>query len=80
MPPQGALKPEQVYALGLRCDHPEAEAIVLSCTDMRTLEVLEALEVALDKPVVSSNQALMHVASKRLGVPSCIPGRLSSFN
>ena len=77
---QGALRPEQVYALGLRCDHPEAEAIVLSCTDMRTLEVLEALEVALDKPVVSSNQALMHVASKRLGVPSCVPGRLSSLN
>ena len=76
---QGALAPDAVYALGLRCDHPEADAVVLSCTDMRTIEVIEALEIALDKPVVSSNQALMHVASKRLGVPSCVPGRISGL-
>lgn len=65
---QGALTPDQVFALGRRADHPAAEAILLSCTDMRAVETLERLEQATGKPVVSSNQALMFAALPYLGL------------
>jgi len=63
---QGALSPDEVLALGLRASHAAADAIVLSCTDMRAVEVIGALEAAVAKPVVTSNQALMYAALKRL--------------
>jgi len=66
---QGELTPEEVYELGCRADHPEAEAIVLSCTDMRAVEVVEVLERDLSKPVVTSNQALLFSAVRRLSLP-----------
>ena len=65
---QGALTPQQVYELGCRADHPEAEAVVLSCTDMRAVEAIERLEQDLGKPVVTSNQALVYAAVAQLGL------------
>ena len=73
---QGALMPDAVFDLGVRADHVDADAVVLSCTDMRAVEVIERLEDALDKPVVTSNQAIMHAAIKRLGLPDRVPGAL----
>jgi maleate isomerase len=76
---QGALTPEDVYDLGRRADHPDAEALVLSCTDMRAVEAIESLERDLGKPVITSNQAMMFCAATRLGLEmSSIPsfGRL----
>jgi maleate isomerase len=64
---QGALTPERIYKLGISADSEEAEALLLSCTDMRAVEVISALEETLGKPVVTSNQALQYVANKRLG-------------
>jgi maleate cis-trans isomerase len=77
---QGDLQPQEVYDLGLRADHSDAEAIVLSCTDMRALEVVDRLESELDKPVVTSNQALMYIAAKRLGLDSRVPGKLGTLS
>ncbi|MGB0848267.1 MAG: hypothetical protein ACPGSM_16180, partial [Thiolinea sp.] len=65
---QGAMTPEAVYELGLRADSAEAEVLVLSCTDMRSVEVIAELEQALGKPVVTSNQAMMSQAVALLGV------------
>ncbi len=65
---QGALTPREVYDLGRRADHSDAEAVVLSCTDMRAVEVIERLERDLGKPVVTSNQALMYAAVGKLGL------------
>lgn len=75
---QGELTPDEVYELALRADHPEAEAIVLSCTDMRAVEVIERVESALNKPVVTSNQAMMYATLKALNLPchDTLPGRL----
>nr|WP_309501301.1 Asp/Glu racemase [uncultured Roseovarius sp.] len=56
---QGELTPDEVYALAVAADHPDAEAIVLSCTDMRSVEVISRVETALGKPVVTSNQAMV---------------------
>jgi len=71
---QGALSPEAVFALGCRADHPQAEAIVLSCTDMRSVEVIDALERHLSKPVVTSNQAMMYQAMGLAGIADDMPG------
>ena len=73
---QGALTPAEVLALARRADHPEAEAIVLSCTDMRAVETIAALEEETGKPAVTSNQAMVHAAISRLGLPDRVPGRL----
>jgi maleate isomerase len=69
---QGALTPEEIFDLGCRADHRDAEVLVLSCTDIRAVEAIEALERHLRKPVVTSNQALMFCAAKRLGL--ALPG------
>lgn len=71
---QGALTPDDVFELGRQADHPEAQAIVLSCTDMRSVETLERLEERLDKPVISSNQAMMFQAMRMAGLNDTIDG------
>ena len=65
---QGELTPDRVVALGLEADSAEAEALVLSCTDMRSVEAIDQLEEKLGKPVVTSNQALMFAAAKALNL------------
>jgi maleate cis-trans isomerase len=78
---QGNLTPDAVFELGRRADSAEAEAILLSCTDMRSIEIIERLEEALDKPVVSSNQAMLLAALQALDLDSRINhcGRLSKL-
>lgn len=75
---QGELTPDEVYDLALQADDPDAEAIVLSCTDMRSVEAVERVEATLDKPVVTSNQAMMFCLMQALSLPrhDALPGRL----
>lgn len=70
---QGALLPDAVFDLACEADSPEAEAIVLSCTDMRAAEVITRIEDKLGKPVVSSNQAMMFQTCELLGITD-MPG------
>ena len=60
---QGALTPDEVAALGRRAMSDRAEALVLSCTDMRAVETVEQLEVDLAVPVITSNLALAALAA-----------------
>lgn len=71
---QGELDPQAVYDLGLAANHPEAEAIVLSCTDMRSVEAIARLEETVGKPVISSNQAMMFQAMQLAGLNDTVPG------
>jgi maleate cis-trans isomerase len=71
---QGALEPQAVFDLGLAADHTQAEAIVLSCTDMRSVEIIARLEDALGKPVISSNQAMAFQAMQLAGIDEAMPG------
>ena len=71
---QGALDPEAVLALGRAADHPEAEALVLSCTDMRSVEIIDRLERAVGKPVITSNQAMVFEALRLMGSDARIEG------
>jgi len=75
---QGELTPDKVFDLALKADDARAQVIVLSCTDMRSVETIKRLEAVLDKPVVTSNQAMIFALCKALGVPRFpeLPGRL----
>jgi len=77
---QSALTPSDVVDLACRADAAGAQAIVLSCTDMRAVEAIDTIETKLGKPVVTSNQALMYVAIKRLGLQVAVPGTLGRAN
>lgn len=48
-------------------DHPSAEAIVVSCTNLPTYELIEPLETELGKPVVTANQATMWASLRVVG-------------
>ena len=65
---QGELTPDEVFELGKRADSGQAEAVVLSCTDMRSIEIVERLEADLGKPVITSNQAMLFEALQMLGI------------
>lgn len=78
---QAGLSPDEIAELGLRADHPDAEAVVLSCTDMRSLDAVSRIEGTTGKTVVSSNQAMMFCLMRRLGIPTSerAPGRLFEY-
>ena len=66
---QGELKPEEVFELAIKADQPDVEAIVLSCTDMRSVEAIADIEQATGKPVVTSNQAMIFELCQKLKLP-----------
>ena len=70
----GRLSPEIAYEMGQKVTGKENEAIFLSCTNFRTLEVIQKLEDETGKPVVSSNQATLWYALRRLGLQDRVKG------
>jgi maleate isomerase len=58
-----------VYQLARATDTPEADAVFLSCTNLRTFDVLAAAERDLGKPVLSANQVSMWAALRAAGLP-----------
>ncbi len=71
---QGELGPDEVFELGMKADSPEAQAIVLSCTDMRSVETIDRLEQAAGKPVITSNQAMLFAAMELLSLDTKLAG------
>ena len=47
---------------------PSVDGVFISCTNFRTIEVIELLEAELQLPVVSSNTASMWLALRSLGI------------
>lgn len=63
---RGLITLEQAYDLAMRADSPEAEAVFLSCTDLRSFDIIDMLESDLGKPVISSNLATLWATLGRL--------------
>jgi maleate isomerase len=57
---------------------PDADGYLLSCTNIHSLPVITEIEVALDKPVIASNQAVLWYGLRSLGLNDRVPalGRL----
>ena len=66
---------EEVYRHARGTYVPEADGMVMSCTDFASLEAIPRLEQELGKPVLSSNTATLWQALRRAGVEA----RLSGF-
>lgn len=56
-------------------DRPDAQAVVVSCTNLPTYDVVAALESELGKPVVTANQATMWAVLRALGLAAVGPGQ-----
>lgn len=70
--------PERVVELARETDSADAEALFISCTDLRALEAIDHLEAMLGKPVLTSNSVTLWAVLRALGRPTRVPdcGRL----
>lgn len=74
----GFTAPEVVEGLVRSLDRPDADAIVIACTNLRTAAVIEDLEDSLGKPVISAIQASFWHGLRLAGFRDPVPhyGRL----
>ena len=66
---------DEIKAHVLSVDHPDAQAVLVSCTDFPTLNLISDLEDQLGKPVITSNQATLWAALRAAGIED----RLENF-
>ncbi|MFC0200658.1 maleate cis-trans isomerase family protein [Paracoccus rhizosphaerae] len=66
----------EIIEMAEESDHPDAQALFMSCTALPALDVIERVEALLGKPVLSSNQALFWAMLDRVAIPSAGPGAL----
>lgn len=69
-----SITPAEVEALVMSVDRPGAHAIFISCTNFRTLDIIESLEKKLGKPVVTSNSASLWNMLRIIGDNRAVPG------
>ena len=74
----GFTAPEAVERLVRSLDRPDADAVVIACTNLRTVGLIAPPEAALGKPVISANQASFWHGLRLAGVSDPVPryGRL----
>ncbi len=61
------LPPDAIFNAARQADRPEAEALFISCTAIRAVDVVDAIEQDLGKPVVTATQALYWQALRSAG-------------
>lgn len=66
--------PETTCELACEVNTPEVDAVFISCTNFKSVTVIEKLEEKLQKYVLSSNIATMWDVLKRLGIHDQIKG------
>jgi len=70
----GRLDATSAYELARKIDRPDAEAIVLACTNWKTMDVIERLERELGKPGLSTTQGTIWAALRAIGRIEGVPG------
>lgn len=70
----GLQEPQVAYDLAKKAYLVDADGVFISCTNLRTIEIITRLEDELEKPVVSSNTATAWKALHVLGVKNGIRG------
>jgi maleate isomerase len=68
--PKGRLFPGSAYLAAKEVNTEACDGIFISCTNWRTMEIIDALEKDLRKPVVTSVQATIWLTLRRLGLPN----------
>ncbi len=70
----GLLSPETAFELGRKLDRPQADAVFLACGNWLTFSIIERLEQAIGKPVLSTNSATAWAVLRKLGGHASVPG------
>jgi maleate isomerase len=70
----GRLEPETAYELGRAVDSAEADAVLLACTNWQTMAVIDRLEGAIGKPVLSTSQVSVWDALRHIGYRAPVAG------
>ncbi len=68
------VRPDVIEQLAHSVDSGAADAVFISCGALRSIEVIERLEDALNKPVICSNQAMAWDVLRKAGVDDQIAG------
>lgn len=63
----GLLDPQTAFDVGRRVDRPGADAVMLACGNWSTFAIVDRLERALGKPVLTTNQVSLWHALKIMG-------------
>jgi maleate isomerase len=75
--PAGDVAPDEIEAAVRNLDRTGADAVLISCTGLRTLALITDLEQAIGLPVVSSNLALLWAMTAEAGLRLSGPGSLT---
>jgi len=76
----GRLPLETAVDMGHRVDDPSADAVLLACTNWRSLAAIERLEADLNKPVISTTQASLWAVLRMVEFQARLPGFGSLFD
>lgn len=66
--------PDHLAEFARSVDTPETDALFISCGALRSLDIVDALEQRLGKPVICSNQAMMWHVLRLAGIKDSIFG------
>ena len=68
------VRPEEMYRLAKEVFTKDADTVFISCTGISVINIIESLEQDLKQPVVTSNQASMWAALRKIDVLEPISG------
>ena len=68
------VRPEFLAEFAASVYTPDADALFISCGALRSLDIIEALEQKVGKPIICSNQAMMWDVLCRAGINDRIEG------
>lgn len=68
------MPPQLWYDVALSLRRDDADCYFLSCANIHAIDVIEKIETAVGKPVVTSNQAALWCALRTLGIEDDVPG------
>jgi len=60
--------PDYLVEFAKAIDHADADAVLISCGALRTIDVIDEIEQALGKPAICSNQALLWHCLRLAGI------------
>jgi maleate isomerase len=76
----GKITPDYLKDFALSIDQKDADVIFLSCSGIRSLDIIDEVEALTGKPVITSNQAQMWHALRIAGVDDKLSGFGKIFN
>jgi maleate isomerase len=68
------LTPDAIHDAAVEVTHPDADALFVSCTGIRTAETIERIEHSIGKPAFCSNQCMVWQSLRLSGYDKPVPG------